>query len=165
MAKLKTRAEVIRSMSDEELATVIASNFGTTVCSVFGQSNVKCDGDCAGCILQWLTLPSDNDYSSNVEKQLKIKYSGMRGNHVPEWSDFETFYKFAINEGYEVGQRMKRHNTSEPYGPGNCSFFDEGFSLEADRKKWIDGWNTMINKIRGSHGLPPLPGTEGKSNT
>ena len=57
---VKTNADRIRSMSDEELAVAIAELACTGACNDFGITvNVKCCRDCTKCIgiIDWLKQP------------------------------------------------------------------------------------------------------------
>ena len=57
---IKTNADRIRSMSDEELEVVIAELACTGACNDFGITvNVKCCGNCTKCtgIIDWLKQP------------------------------------------------------------------------------------------------------------
>ena len=58
---VKTNADRIRSMSDEELAVAIAELACTGACNDFGITvNVKCCRDCTKCtgIIDWLKQPA-----------------------------------------------------------------------------------------------------------
>ena len=57
---IKTNADRIRSMSDEELAVAIGEYAYTGACNDFGITvNVKCCGNCTKCtgIIDWLKQP------------------------------------------------------------------------------------------------------------
>ena len=59
---VKTNADRIRSMSDDELAVAIAELACTGACNDFGITvNVKCCGDCTKCtgIIDWLKQPAE----------------------------------------------------------------------------------------------------------
>ena len=59
---VKTNADRIRAMSDEELAAAIAQNAYTGACNDFGiPHNGKCCGNCEKCdaIINWLKQPAE----------------------------------------------------------------------------------------------------------
>lgn len=62
------------------------------------------------------------------EKHSAYKYCGACGVKVFEqWLDFMTFYKWAIEYGWEKGKIFARVNHENDYTPDNCFFtFDSG---------------------------------------
>lgn len=60
------------------------------------------------------TRPNHQDY----------KHYGARGIRVyPEWlKNFETFYEWAINNGYQPGLTIERVNVNGNYEPSNCTW-------------------------------------------
>jgi hypothetical protein len=62
LAPPPTNADLIRSMSDAELAVAIAEHTCTGACNDFGITvNVKCCRDCTKCtgIIDWLQQPAE----------------------------------------------------------------------------------------------------------
>ena len=44
---------------------------------------------------------------------------------VPEWeNDFDAFYAWMIDHGFETGMKLVRIDKTLPYGPNNCELFD-----------------------------------------
>ena len=91
--------------------------------------------------LQALTTPINFKNANNADKQTKLqaiwksmkrrcynenyihyKYWGGRGIRVcDEWlNSFESFYNWAINNGYEEGLSIDRINNNGNYEPNNC---------------------------------------------
>lgn len=57
--KLKTKADLIRSMSDEELADIMSMHTATGACNDWGIPHEKCGGNCRECIIDWLKQPAE----------------------------------------------------------------------------------------------------------
>lgn len=43
---------------------------------------------------------------------------------APEWEDFESFYTWAVNNGYQKGLTIDRKNRKGNYTPSNCRWVD-----------------------------------------
>lgn len=57
------------------------------------------------------------------EKHKAYKYYGRRGiTMCPEWLDFETFYKWANENGYKRGLSIDRRDNQKGYNPDNCKW-------------------------------------------
>ena len=57
----------------------------------------------------------------NNNKNKDYKWYGEKGIKVcKEWDDFEVFYNWAINNGYEDGLTIDRIDTKGDYCPDNC---------------------------------------------
>lgn len=54
-------------------------------------------------------------------KQYK-DYGGRGISICPEWKDFNKFYEWAINNGYEKELTLDRNNNDGDYEPSNCSW-------------------------------------------
>ena len=57
-------------------------------------------------------------------KNKKYKYYGARGITIcEEWAhDYQAFYEWAINNGYELGLEIERKNNDGNYCPSNCTW-------------------------------------------
>lgn len=81
------------------------------------------------------------------------------------FADFEKFFRWSINNGYEYGKKLVRIDPNGLYEPGNCEWVDissemkQGFT-KTQQEEYITAWNKAVNKIRKHYGLEPLPGTE-----
>ena len=58
---IKTHADRIRAMSDEELAKFIPNWSYTGACKCDEQSYVDCNNECEKCVLEWLKQPAEGD--------------------------------------------------------------------------------------------------------
>ena len=57
----------------------------------------------------------------NNSKTINYKYYGAKGIKVcDEWLKFETFYEWAMNNGYQEGLTLDRIDNSGNYEPSNC---------------------------------------------
>lgn len=82
--------------------------------------------------------------------------------HCDEWNDFQTFYTWAMQNGYALGTWLRLIDESKPYCPSNCEWHLSGISYEKKSAdcEWIYDWNATVNRIRKHYGMPPLEGTE-----
>ena len=82
----------------------------------------------------------------------------------PIFEEFQNFYKWAISEGYVIGDKLMRRDESLPYAPGNCywkSPKDEDIPEEISAAwalEWCEKWDETVSKLRKHFGLPPLKG-------
>jgi hypothetical protein len=92
------------------------------------KSCVKCryiwavkHGKCDNSIYRIYSSMKERCY--NVKSQ-RYKWYGERGIKVcNEWKkDFDVFYKWAINNGYEKGLSIDRIDNNRDYAPCNCRF-------------------------------------------
>lgn len=98
----------------------------------------------------------DPDVQPIYAKWLSI----TKKDHSPVFDIFDTFYWWAIANGYATGAKLARHRPEEPYSPDNCYFTRtpprEDWSYE--EKLSIARYNITVGKIRAARGLPPLGG-------
>jgi hypothetical protein len=67
------------------------------------------------------------------EKDISYKNYGARGINVcEEWHDFDSFYEWAIKNGYKDYLELDRIDTNGNYTPNNCRFITR---LENSRNK------------------------------
>lgn len=53
------------------------------------------------------------------------RYGGRGVKVCDEWENFETFYKWAMNNGYEDGLSIDRRDNDGDYCPNNCRWVDD----------------------------------------
>ena len=80
--------------------------------------------------------------------------------HCDEWDYFPTFYKWAMQSGYQVGAWLQRIDPDKPYESSNCTWYTPVSNRNKIPNKWADGWNKTVNRIRKYYGMPPLEGTD-----
>jgi hypothetical protein len=68
------------------------------------------------------------------------------------FENFASFYDWAIDSGYESGDRLFLINNDKPHSPENCDW-------KLLRGAWIDDWNNTVNRVRKHYDMPPLEGT------
>ena len=57
----------------------------------------------------------------NYSKHVRYNRYGGRGIKVcDEWNDYEKFYRWSIENGYEKGKQLDRIDNDANYGPNNC---------------------------------------------
>ena len=84
-----------------------------------------------------------------------------RNPHCEEWNDFQTFYTWAIYDGYSLGDWLQLIDENAPYCPDNCVWFTPNRAATPTRStmEWEYEWNVAVNRIRKHYGMPPLEGT------
>lgn len=64
------------------------------------------------------------------------KWYGGRGiTYASEWSDFDTFKKWALANGYDDSLELDRIDTDGNYSPDNCRFITHKENCQNRRKK------------------------------
>ncbi len=128
----------------------------------------------------WCTMKT----RCNNPKFVHFANYGGRGISVcDEWNDFETFAKWAQEEGYERGLIIDRKNNELGYCPDNCRWVDRtgsnrnrrsviyitAFGESKVRKAWssdprcVVPWNTL--RYRLENGWPPEAAMVEKANS
>ena len=84
-----------------------------------------------------------------------------RHPHCDEWTDYQTFYEWALREGYKIGDWLVLLDPDKPYGPDNCKWHMAHYAdpPPSDYTAWVYEWNVTVNRIRKHYGMPPLEGT------
>jgi hypothetical protein len=104
--------------------------------------------------------PYDPDIRfSDQGSRLYQTWRKVRGSsHCKEWEDFQTFYDWALESGYEVGDWLRLIDNTGGYTPDNCVWFTPSDGVHPP-KDFADKWNKTVNRIRKHYGMPPLEGT------
>lgn len=86
-------------------------------------------------------------------------YSGLKGQKFPiEFEDFNDFYKWSKESGWDYGKKLRRLNTSEGYSRDNCVWMDAEKARRYDSRDdlAIMRWNDTVTRIRENlKNLPP----------
>lgn len=73
-------------------------------------------------------------------RHLRAKWCSIqRRPCAKSWRDFDTFYRWAMDHGYQDDRWIKRIDPSKPWGPRNCKIIqvstvteDDGFAAQWD---------------------------------
>ena len=66
-----------------------------------------------------------------------------------EFESFGSFYEWAMDAGYESGDKFILIDKRKPYSPDNCDW-------ELSPGERLDSWNRTVNQIRKHYGMTPL---------
>ncbi len=71
--------------------------------------------------IMWKSMK--NRCNRKTENHPDYKAYVLRGIQVsPTWDKFESFYNWAMSEGYTTGLTLFRKDRNGPYSPANCKF-------------------------------------------
>lgn len=96
---------------------------------------------------------------SRCENPNSYKYYNYGGRGVKvcdEWKDFNVFYKWAINNGYEEGLTIERIDVNGDYCPENCTWIpmrEQGFNKRNTRFIEMRGRKIPISLINYKLGI------------
>jgi hypothetical protein len=83
----------------------------------------------------------------------------------PVFSDYASFYEWAMDAGYTIGALLYRRNPDGPYTSDNCFWVArssksiEGKRVDRD-KEWEKAWDDAVNRIRRHYGMEPIGSSE-----
>lgn len=104
------------------------------------------------------------DSAVDIKKHLYYRFLSFSARKQPvckEWTVFPNFYRWALETGYQLGEKLCRYDTNEPYSPDNCCWRSmcsyEGRVSERERMETINRWNKTVNVFRKACGLPLFP--------
>lgn len=70
---------------------------------------------------------------------ISYKNYGARGISVcVEWSDFKTFYEWALSNGYSDGLTIERKDINKGYSPENCCWIPLSDQLKNTRQNYVN---------------------------
>lgn len=98
-------------------------------------------------------------------KSLYAIWRRIRYNSCEAFSKYPDFFEWAIQSGFIVGARLRRHDNTIEYGPDNCSFTQTVDSYKMKRSNdrlRANEWNKTVNRIRIAYGMKPFETTEGQ---
>lgn len=73
--------------------------------------------------------------SSKEVMTMKSKFFKMRQNGGTDWKSLDEFCKWAVEEGYKPGMRLRKHNTDMPHSLDNSYFAFPGDSQEEEQER------------------------------
>jgi hypothetical protein len=104
-------------------------------------------------------------YRCNNKKASGYNDYGGRGIRVcKKWHDFQEFYRWALDNGYQKGLSIDRINNNGNYRPGNCRFTTRKVQSNNKRPKKvpmglciniyeIDSFNDIIDALKSGKRL------------
>ena len=75
-----------------------------------------------------------------------------------EWKQFEPFYEWSMNNGYEKGKKLIRKDSDEAFSPENCHWGAEKAKYQPKKKRpryEVFGEMLYINEMAGKYGILP----------
>lgn len=92
------------------------------------------------------------------EKDQRFSRYGARGIRVcEEWSDFEVFEKWALENGYTHGLSIDRKDNDGPYAPWNCRWAtpkEQANNTSRNRKVSFSGETHSVSEWSDITGIP-----------
>ena len=94
----------------------------------------------------------------NNPNHKSYKYYGGQGITVcSDWNNFESFYNWSLNNGYQSDLTLDRINSNHNYEPSNCRWVDwytQENNRSICRRLVIDGVNKTITEWSRETGIP-----------
>ena len=79
----------------------------------------------------------------------------------PEFKDFPSFYKWAMDADYSIGAKLYRRDATLPYSPDNCVWiFREERPRDVRAPEWEKLWDETVNRIRRHYDMEPIYSSE-----
>lgn len=74
-----------------------------------------------------------------------------------EWQDFDNFYEWSMNNGYEKGKKLHRYNTDIDFSPTNCHWGAKTDYKTKTKRKYYDVFGERLNitEMGGKYGILP----------
>ena len=74
-----------------------------------------------------------------------------------EWQDFDKFYEWSIDNGYEKGKRLHRNDSCKDFSPENCHWGAKSDYKPKTRRKHYDvfGEKLTVTEMGGKYGILP----------
>lgn len=85
------------------------------------------------------------------------KYGGRGITVCKEWSDFDTFYAWAISHGYAPDLTLERVAVNRGYSPGNCTWISrkaQAYNRRTNKRYVIDGKSRTLKEWSIISGVP-----------
>lgn len=126
----------------------------TTSCRCYqkeqaSKSNIKHGQKGTSLYNRWKTMRQ----RCNNPKCKSYKNYGARGIKVCEdWDNFNTFYEWAINNGYDEKLELDRIDNNKGYSPNNCRWTDS-LSNNHNRRITVKIENLTLREIAEKYGI------------
>jgi hypothetical protein len=93
--------------------------------------------------------------SNELSKELYRKWLGVKkAGCCKEWKKFEVFYAWAVENGYEIGNMIRKTEYNEPHSPKNTSVrISEKTHKDYRASEFCALWNKTVNRFRKHEGL------------
>lgn len=88
--------------------------------------------------------------------ELRLKWRAiLRAGCCQEWADdFWAFYYWAVDNGYEIGDIIRRTEYNSPHSPANTTVRPCGKVRHfTDSAEFISRWNRTVNVFRKHEGM------------
>lgn len=74
-----------------------------------------------------------------------------------EWQDFDTFYDWSIDNGYEKGKKLCRDDIFKDFSPNNCHWGAKRDYKPKSKRKYYDvfGEKMSVTEMGGKYGILP----------
>lgn len=79
-----------------------------------------------GCVLVDMLYKHGESKTKLYKMWLGIKHRAYQyPGFCEDWNEYETFKKWALDNGYEDGKRFRRIDKSKGFNPDNCEFINQ----------------------------------------
>lgn len=96
-----------------------------------------------------------NTMNTEEGSPLYQRWIRIKKSVSPEFSEFPSFYEWAMKSGYSPSSYLIRKDSNLPYSPDNCFWRKKDKDkLDYKYQKSATEWNRFVNRVRRAYGLP-----------